>query len=537
MTTTPAAKLCYSKRPWLVLCPVVAWATLIFLVIWPWALQFDQLNLTFSILAHASAFIWWAVLLWALHHLTFQLGALFRKKPPRVKPNSKQPKIVVLYTTCDDFNAKCCGSCLDQDYKKFRLLICDDSKDPETIGLIDNFQREHSRRIHKPSCEIVRREDRSGFKAGNLNHAFERVGTADWVLIVDADQVLPIGYISDFVTRLPQEPDHDIAFVQAAQCAVAGRGESSYFQESLSPEVSLYYARDLSLRNSFGFVPLLGHGAMIYKAAWEKVGKFPEVVSEDFAFALRTTTERLQGLYVEDIRSEESYPYDFGGFVIRLKKFAGGTAELWRREVIPFFAGPARIVEKWDFLMMLLWYVLMPFVTLNGFLAAYVCHKLWSTHLPFLHPVLPYLYLMMIICIFSVQISVAKNVSAALTFYFWSTAIYTAAMPIAAWSFLKNLFLRPSFERTPKNGEQIEPSRSESWFMSILGLSAIVLSVIWWSPFSPVLLGQGIAYSSYSIYGRLNSESPLGSAARIIVYLPGAFMILALYTMWTLGRY
>jgi cellulose synthase/poly-beta-1,6-N-acetylglucosamine synthase-like glycosyltransferase len=538
MTTTQRPIPRAPKNPRLILCPIVVWAILVFLVIWPWAHQINELDLTFSILAHASAFIWWAVLLWALHHLTFQLGALFMKKHKKGKVNSKKPEIVVLYATCDDFSDDCCRSCLDQDYKNFSVLICDDSVNKEIIGRVDNFQRRYSKDKHKPKCEIIRRMNKSGFKAGNLNYAIrEKITKADWVLLVDADQVLPHTYISDFVTRLPQESDHNIAFVQAAHCAIAMQEESSLFQEYLSPEVSLYYSRDLSLRNSFGFIPLLGHGAMISKLAWEKTGGFPEVVSEDFAFALRVANKELQGWYIEDVLSEESYPYDFGGFIIRLKKFAGGTAELGRREVIPFFIGPARTVEKWDFVMMLFWYVLMPFVTINGFLGAYVCHVLWSTHLPYLHPLLPYLYSWMIICIFVIHISVAKNVRAALLFYFWSTAIYTAAMPVAGWSFMKHLFRQPSFERTPKNKEEKKTSLSESWFVSILGLIAIICSVIWWSPFSPLLLGQGIAYSSYRIYGYLCSHSRLGAAARILVYLPGIFMIVALYTMWSLGRY
>jgi cellulose synthase/poly-beta-1,6-N-acetylglucosamine synthase-like glycosyltransferase len=519
----------------LIICPIVIWAILVFLVLWPWARQIDNRDPSLSVLAHLSAFIWWFVLLWGLHHLFFQIGALFKKKRIRSRTNSETPLIAVLYATRDDFNYGCCLSCLEQDYKRFSLYICDDSEKSQFKKQIDDFGRDHSRKGAK--CEVIRRDIKKGFKAGNLNHAIKKIPDADWILLIDADQVLPRTYISDFVARLPQKAETNVAFVQAAHYANVKPKESSYFQLYLSPEVSLYYVRDLSLRNSCGFVPLLGHGAMISKSAWSLVGEFPEVVSEDFAFAVRVANEGLRGEYVEDVISKESFPYDFGGFTTRLKKFAGGTAELWRHQVMRFLFGKAHPVEKWDFLMMLLWYVLMPFVTINGFLAAYVCHRLWRAGLPYLHPMLPYLYSWMIICIFILHVSIAKGAGAALRFYFWSTAVYTSAMPIAGWSFLKHFFVKPEFERTPKNQEEKRVKVIESVVMFALGLAALTCSVVWYSPFTPVLFGQGLAYSMFPVYAHLCKDSTLGALARKLVYLPGVSMIIALYTTWTFGQY
>lgn len=525
------------KNPFLIICPIVIWGILVFVVLWPWIHQIDKRDPSLSAWAHVSAFIWWLVLLWGLHHLFFQVGALFKKKRSPSRTNSKTPLIAVLYATCDDFDRACCFSCLEQDYKSFRLFICDDSEKPEIQKQIDNFTREHSKRGTQSKCEVLRRGTKRGFKAGNLNDAIQKIPAADWILLIDADQILPRSYISDLVARLPQHADTNVAFLQAAHYANAQSGKSSYFQLYLSPEVSLYYVRDLSLRNSCGFVPLLGHGAMISMSAWSKVEGFPEVVSEDFAFAVRVANKGLRGEYVENVVSKESFPYDFGGFTTRLKKFAAGTAELWRHELMRFLIGKAHPVEKWDFLMMLLWYVLMPLVTINGFLGAYVCHRLWVADLPYLHPMLPYLYSWMIIGIFTLHLSIAKDAAAALRFYFWSTAVYTSAMPVASWSFLKHFFVKPEFERTPKNREEKRVKGIESVIMVALGFAALTCSVIWYSPFTPVLLGQGLAYGLFPIFAHLCKVSPVGAVARKLVYLPGLSMITALYTMWMFGLY
>jgi len=482
-------------------------------------------------LAYVSAIIWWLVLLWAFHHLAFQIGALFKTTPPLPITNSVEPAIAILYATCDDFIEESCQSCLDQDYKNVRVLICDDSQETDNQDRVRDFCRRNNSK-----CTLIARPDRRGFKAGNLNNAIQNHVSEDWILLVDADQILPTTYLSQFVSRLPQ--DADIAFVQAAQQTITTGEHSSYFQAVFSPEVKLYYSRDLSLRERFGLVPLLGHGAMIRRAAWEKVGGFPEVVSEDFAFTLRVASNGYSSKYFQEILSYEGIPCDFGGFVVRLKKFAKGTAELFRVEMKPFLWGPASRIEKWDFFMMLVWYMLMPLVTINGFLGAYVCHRLWIEGLPYLQPLLPYLYTWMLLSLFAISLSVSRPWFTALRFYFWATAIYSAALPVAGVSFLKYAFLRlrPSFERTPKNQPK-SLSLVECISMLILGALALVCSYRWRSPYTPILLGQGIAYCSYPLYGKLCSKSFLGRLSRLFIYLPGCCMLFAIIAMWIWGRY
>jgi len=525
----------FRKRPTLILCSVGIWSALVFWVIWPWITQFDLSDYTFSVLARVSAAIWWLVLLWALHHLVFQLSALFGGRTSNGKAEGREadfelPIVAILYVTCDDFNRESCQSCVDQDYRRSRVLICDDSKLPAYKKMARDFSAEYS-----SGCRLITRSSSQGFKAGNVNHAIKNFVTEDWVLLIDADQILPPNYLSQLVSSLPNDTSQ-IAFVQAAHKATIDEG-SSHFQVVLSPEVALYYSRDLAVRESFGFVPLLGHGALIRRSAWESLGGLPEMVSEDFAFALEAANQGQRGIYRENAVSYEAYPYDFGGFMIRLRKFAGGTAELFRRKALPFLVGPASIVEKWDFAMQLFWYVLMPLVTLNGFLGAYVTHRLWTEGVPYLHPVLPYLYTWLLFSLFALKLSITQDWGAAFKFYFWSTAVYAAAMPLASFSFVKHLFFRPIFRRTPKNKERTRLSFAESSLMILLGLAAITCADQWFSPFSPILAGQGIAYLSYPVYSKLCSHSLLGTVARLLIYVPGLLMLFALYAMWVWGRY
>jgi len=61
------------KRAALVLLPIFLWSVLGYVVVWPWMHEIDRAEPEFSILAHINAGIWWVVLLWTFHHLSFQL--------------------------------------------------------------------------------------------------------------------------------------------------------------------------------------------------------------------------------------------------------------------------------------------------------------------------------------------------------------------------------------------------------------------------------------------------------------------------------
>jgi cellulose synthase/poly-beta-1,6-N-acetylglucosamine synthase-like glycosyltransferase len=517
------------KKPYIILCSLFTWSLLVFGVIWPWIHQIDRYDQTLSILAHISAGIWWGVLLWALHHLAFQLGVLFIKDSSKINNQVERPHIAILYPTCDDFNPECGESCLNQNYNHFRVMICDDSKSEGYKQQVEEFCESHK------NCTLIRRPNKTGFKAGNLNYAIENHVEEEWILLVDADQLLPPDYLSKFVKALPGK-NSNIAFIQASQEPCINE-KSSPFQIALSPEIQLYYLRDLGVRESFGFVPVLGHGVMIRRSAWKAVGKFPEIVSEDFAFVLRLAKKKQQGIYLKNAISYEMFPYDFGGFMIRLKKFSGGTAELFRKELFSFLFSSAKFVEKWDLLMSLFWYVMMPLITINGFLGAYVCHSMWKEGISYIQPVLPYLYTWLLLSIFSLTYSITQRFPKTLKFYFWSTAIYAAAMPISGLSFLKHLFVPAKFKRTPKNQEKVKLDISGSFFMIILGIAAVFYGFKWLSPFSPILLGHGAAYLSYPLYNKLNSNSSLGKLVRLLIYIPGILLIFALYALWEWGRY
>src|SRR6185312_9456977 len=106
-----------------------------------------------------------------------------------------------------------------------------------------------------PSAELLRRPDRRGFKAGNLNHALTAAAIkADWVIIVDADETLPQQYVKQVASFISIMPEH-VAFVQTRHASDdALPKNSTRFQRALGREINVFYSYELSLRQRYGFM-------------------------------------------------------------------------------------------------------------------------------------------------------------------------------------------------------------------------------------------------------------------------------------------
>jgi cellulose synthase/poly-beta-1,6-N-acetylglucosamine synthase-like glycosyltransferase len=514
--------------------------------------QIDLKDVGLSVAGAISAIIWMFVLWWATHHLLFQLVSFFRKSV-RVYHSclSTESNIhfAVLYLTRNDFLPERCLSCIKQDYpkEKFRIQICDDSDTEKCRRDIDVFIKKH------PSVELVRRDTQIGYKAGNLNHAIRETvkPEEEWIVVVDADQVLPPDYLSRLAGIVIELPSC-VSFVQGAHDpdnfvdpATLSDGISSHpgisdFQATLGLQIQVFYERDMDGRNRYGFVPFLGHGAAVRRKAWEAVGGFPEIVSEDYAFAIELHRMGMLGVYVDSLRSWEAFPKDFGAFVLRIRKFASGSAELLRKYVLRFVLGRMReatpqthgLTVRLDMFMLVAWFLLMPLILFNGYLSAWVCHRLWVLEIPYLHRLLAYLYLATFMAGIPVLASITNRTGVAMRYWFWATAVHTATIPLAAVSFLVHLVRSPVFHRTPKGNMPSPRYPVVGILMFLLGLGTICLSYIWWSPFSPVLACWGICFASFFLYQHLDSSGGIGKLSRIIVYIPGIVYMAALYTMW-----
>ena len=331
------------KSPLLIAVSATAWLVLAWV---SWGLFAETAArhgaVTVTVLAGLHA-AWMALWLWAIHNLIHQLASVLLPRRPLARTgDNDRAQVAVLYLTCDDFDPVACGSCLEQDHRESRLIICDDSRTIEGQGRVDAWVAGRSGDI-----TVVRRGDRRGYKAGNLNNAIATVVDEDFFVVCDADEIIP----ADFVPRLlPYFAAPGIAFVQASHEARADC--ATRFSVVLGPTIKLFHDFCLTMRNRFGFVSCYGHGVMIRRSAWRAAGGFPEIVSEDLGFAARALAQGQRGVYLPEVKAWEAFPPNYRAFIAKYARIAGGTVEFFRREFPALLASRrASLVETLDILL------------------------------------------------------------------------------------------------------------------------------------------------------------------------------------------
>ena len=228
------------------------------------------------------------------------------------------PAVAILYPTKDDFKEEAALSCLNQDYPNFAFYILDDSTEQEIKSQIDNFVSKH------PSAKLIRRGEKGGFKAGNLNNALRKISPQyPYFAVSDADGILPKDFIKLLIPYFSL--DESIGFIQAHQQINPNQG--FIFSKYLHYQSDIHYKYFLPSKNKYGFVMFYGHGGIIRTDLWQKTGGFPDSLTEDFVFSSEARRLGYRGIYVTDLVCYEDFPQDYRRYRIRSERWASGTAE------------------------------------------------------------------------------------------------------------------------------------------------------------------------------------------------------------------
>ena len=236
---------------------------------------------------------------------------------------SRYPEVAILYTTCNDFVQASVESCIKQDYPNYRLYILDDSSDDFYKQQVDDFAARHPERI-----TVVRRPDRKGFKAGNMNHGLTHFAHEPYFAIADADEILPEDFLSKLVPIM--EADDRCGFVQANH--QVNPDSDSALSKTLGRGIDIHWRYYQPYRNDYGFVMFLGHGALLRRKAWEEIGGFPDIVSEDLGFAIHAREKGYRGRFLQNVICYEDFPDTVRSFRVRHMKWTRGTSEFLHKK-------------------------------------------------------------------------------------------------------------------------------------------------------------------------------------------------------------
>lgn len=266
----------------------------------------------------------------------------WRHQSPPPRTDTATPLVGLLYVTCNDFEPKALAASSVQDYPNYEVVILDDSSKPEYLAAVDAYAAEHG-------ITVVRRDNRpEGYKAGNINWYLERGGRKfDYFGIVDSDEILPPEFIDRCLDYFADDPA--VGIVQANHIATRNR---TTFMKTFAAGVDAHWPAYQTVKAHAGFLSLLGHGAMVSRAAYQAGGGFPHIVAEDIGFAIDALRGGYRTEFAADVTCEEEFPPDYFAFKKRHRKWTEGNMEFIRtytRRIL--FSRQLRWYEKLDIIL------------------------------------------------------------------------------------------------------------------------------------------------------------------------------------------
>jgi cellulose synthase/poly-beta-1,6-N-acetylglucosamine synthase-like glycosyltransferase len=270
----------------------------------------------------------------------------FISKPVSTPQNfseNKWPEVAILYTTFNDFCVEAASSCLKQDYPNFHLFLVDDSTKEEIRQEVDAFYSFHPEKI-----TIVRRPSRKGFKSGAMNYVLCEVATKyPFFAVIDADEKIPEDFLKRTMVYLNNS---ELAFVQTNHAP--NPEQTAKFACDIGPTILPFWGVHCRVRNRYGFVTYVGHGAVIRRSAWEAVSGFPEVITEDLAFSALLAEKGMRGIFLDNILCYEDFPSNYPAFRRQQERYIMGTTEVmckYSRNIIQ--SSRISLTEKIDFFL------------------------------------------------------------------------------------------------------------------------------------------------------------------------------------------
>lgn len=221
-------------------------------------------------------------------------------------------RLAVLYLCCDDADEESLRSLVH--LYGVSIFILDDSAVPISLP-----------ETEYPRITVIRRGDRSGFKAGNLNYWLNRYGAQfDYFVVLDSDSIVSLDAIWELVAYAEHPTNRDIAIVQSMICARTG----NHFQSAVSAQQRVRFRILSRLYDRIGWTISHGHNNLHRTKAIRELGGFGLDVSCEDTIASVQLALRGWRLILVDVVTYDSEPGDVFAFRRRQVRWARQTTEV-----------------------------------------------------------------------------------------------------------------------------------------------------------------------------------------------------------------
>jgi len=195
-------------------------------------------------------------------------------EPSRLEVLQTSPPVALLYCTCDDAVIECLDNLREQKYNNLSIFILDDSQTEQYRKIIDNF-----------NFTVIRRSNRDGYKAGNINNWIKLWGNQfDYFVIVDADSILP----PDFIYKMLLYGEHPSnAKIALFESRIHAWAPKNLIQDALAIQSVIASEGSIRLSNRLDVTLSNGHNNLCRTSSLRNIGGLDEqYIAEDHATTL-----------------------------------------------------------------------------------------------------------------------------------------------------------------------------------------------------------------------------------------------------------
>ncbi|HLM26021.1 MAG TPA: cellulose synthase catalytic subunit, partial [Thermoleophilaceae bacterium] len=189
-----------------------------------------------------------------------------------------------------------------------RVHVLDDGNDPAMEALA----RRHG-------VGYITREEHTGAKAGNINHALE-VTDAPFIAVFDSDHVADPAFLE---ATLGHMENPKIAFVQTPQ--YYANADQNRIASASWAQQALFFGAICRGKDGLGAVFCCGTNVLFRRAAFESVGGFPtNSLTEDYELSIHLHEKGWESAYLPDVLSRGLGPEDTAAYVSQQLRWARG---------------------------------------------------------------------------------------------------------------------------------------------------------------------------------------------------------------------
>jgi cellulose synthase (UDP-forming) len=224
------------------------------------------------------------------------------------------------------------------------------------VWLLDDGGSDEMRALAaRRGARYVARRERTGAKAGNINHALRRA-TAPYVVVLDCDHVPAPDMLEATLGHLAAE---DVAFVQTPQ--YYANAAANPLAAAAWSQQALFFGAIARGKDGHEAMFCCGTNVVFRRAALDDAGGFPErSLTEDFELSVRLHERGWRSAYVPHVVARGLGPEDMAAYVGQQHRWARGClsaipavlrADLPRRLRLQYLLSCSYFLTGWTILV------------------------------------------------------------------------------------------------------------------------------------------------------------------------------------------